>query len=45
MPLIPPPETVAETAQVDAFFQGKSNSVTYKAKVSGSLVTVTLTRP
>lgn len=45
MPLIPVPQTNAATAAVDAFLQGKTSSVTYPAIVSGSGITVTLTRP
>jgi len=38
-------QTGADTAKVDAFNAGKTNSVTYQAVIDGRAVTVTMTRP
>jgi hypothetical protein len=38
-------QTGADTAKVDAFHKGQTNSVTYQAKIDGQAITVTMTRP
>lgn len=35
----------ADTAKVDAFHKGQTNSVTYQAVIDGRPVTITMTRP